>query len=184
MERVSMISIFSYLYGCCQGWIYFAAKEILTFRVLWVHVSPSILGVAQKWIQIMWSLKCIHLGRYIFKKVFIQNYICILWAKPRRATQDGRIMVESPDITWSTGGGNGKPLQHSCLRNWWTVWKAKRYDTERWMPRSVGVQYATGEEQRNSSRKNKENEPKWKQPQLWIYLVVKVKSDAVKNNIS
>ena len=52
------------------------------------------------------------------------------------------------------------------------------------MPRSVGVQYATGEEQRNSSRKNKENEPKWKQPQLWIYLVVKVKSDAVKNNIS
>ena len=30
-------------------------------------------------------------------------------------------------------------------------------------PRSVGVQYATGEEQRNSSRKNEEAEPKWKQ---------------------
>ena len=34
------------------------------------------------------------------------------------------------------------------------------------MPRSVGVQYATGEEQRNSSRKNEEAEPKWKQRPL------------------
>ena len=29
-------------------------------------------------------------------------------------------------------------------------------------PRSVGVQYATGEEWRNSSRKNEEAGPKWK----------------------
>ena len=41
--------------------------------------------------------------------------------------------------------------------------KAKRYDTERWNPRSVGVQYATGEEWRNNSQKNKDAEPKWKQ---------------------
>ena len=31
------------------------------------------------------------------------------------------------------------------------------------LPRSVGIQYATGEEWRNSSRRNKETEPEWKQ---------------------
>ena len=51
-------------------------------------------------------------------------------------------------------------------------------------PRSGGVQYATGEEWRNSSRRNEEAEPKWKQCPLWLCLVVKVKSDAVKNNIA
>ena len=34
-----------------------------------------------------------------------------------RATQDGRVMVERPDRMWSTGEGNGKPLQYSCLEN-------------------------------------------------------------------
>ena len=41
--------------------------------------------------------------------------------------------------------------------------KAKRNNTERWIPRSVGAQYATREEWRNISRKNEETEPKWKQ---------------------
>ena len=36
---------------------------------------------------------------------------------PCRATQDGRVMVESSDKMWSTGEGNGKPLQYSCLKN-------------------------------------------------------------------
>ena len=34
-----------------------------------------------------------------------------------RATQDGQVMVESSDKMWSTGEGNGKPLQYSCLEN-------------------------------------------------------------------
>ena len=34
-----------------------------------------------------------------------------------RATQDGRVMVERSDKMWSTGEGNGKPLQYSCLEN-------------------------------------------------------------------
>ena len=94
-------------------------------------------------------------------------------------------MVESSDKIWSTGKGNGKPLQYSYLENPMNSMKRQKDRTLKdELPRSVGAQYATGEEQRNSSRKNKENEPKWKQPQLWIYLVVKVKSDAVKNNIS
>ena len=40
-----------------------------------------------------------------------------LWAMPCRATQDRQVMAESSDKTWSTGEGNGKPLQHSCLEN-------------------------------------------------------------------
>ena len=44
--------------------------------------------------------------------------------------------------------------------------KAKSYDTERWNPRSLGPQYATGEEWRNNSRKNEEAEPKQKQREV------------------
>ena len=40
-----------------------------------------------------------------------------LWAMPCMATEDGWVMVESSDKTWSTGEGNGKPLQYSCLAN-------------------------------------------------------------------
>ena len=51
-------------------------------------------------------------------------------------------------------------------------------------PRSVGVQYATREQLRNSTRKNEEAEPKQKNAQLWMCLVVKVRSDVVKSNIA
>ena len=54
-------------------------------------------------------------------------------------------------------------------------------------PRSEGVQYATGIEQRaitNNSRKNEETEQKWKKCSVWIFLQVKVKSDVVKNKIA
>ena len=52
------------------------------------------------------------------------------------------------------------------------------------LPRSAGAQYATGEEWENSSRRNKEAEPKWKQHPVVVCLVVKVKYDAIKNNIA
>ena len=52
------------------------------------------------------------------------------------------------------------------------------------LPKLVGAQYSTGKEQSNSSRTNEEAEPKRKHTQLWMCLVVKVKSDAVKNNIA
>ena len=51
-------------------------------------------------------------------------------------------------------------------------------------PRSVDVQYTTGEEWRNSSRKNKELGQSRNNAQLWMCLVAKVKSDAVKTNIA
>ena len=40
-----------------------------------------------------------------------------LWTMPCRATRDGQVMMQSSDKTWSTGEGNGKPLQYSCLEN-------------------------------------------------------------------
>ena len=49
-----------------------------------------------------------------------------LWAMPCRATQDRWVMVESSDKMWSTGEGNGKPLQHSCLENPLELWHWKR----------------------------------------------------------
>ena len=80
---------------------------------------------------------------------------------PCRATQDGRVMVESSDKTWSTGEGNSKPLQDSCLENPMNSMKRQKDRTLKdELPRSVGGQYATGEQWRNNSGKNEEMEPK------------------------
>ena len=79
-------------------------------------------------------------------------------------TQDGRVMVERSDRMWSTGEGNGKPLQYSCLEN--PMNNMKRQNDrilKEELPRSVGAQYATGDEWRNNSRKNEGMEPKQKQ---------------------
>ena len=73
-------------------------------------------------------------------------------------------MVESSDRMWSTGEGNGKLLQHSYLENpinSMTSQKDRTLKDE--LPRSVGAQYATGDQWRNNSRKNEEIEPKQKQ---------------------
>ena len=73
-------------------------------------------------------------------------------------------MVESSDKTWSTGEGNGKQLQYSCLENPMNSMKRQKDTTLKdELPRSIGVQYAMGEEWRNNSRKNEETEPKQKQ---------------------
>ena len=72
-------------------------------------------------------------------------------------------MVERSDKMWFTGEGKGKPLQHSCLENPMNSMKRQKDMTLKdELPRSVGAQYATGEEQRNSSKRNEEAEPKQK----------------------
>ena len=81
-----------------------------------------------------------------------------------RATQDGQIMAESSDKTWSTGEGNGKPLQNSCLDNPMNSMKRQKYRTLKdELSRSVGAQHVIGDQWRNNSRKNEEKEPKCKQ---------------------
>ena len=65
---------------------------------------------------------------------------------------------------WSTGEGNGKPLQYSCLENPMNTMK-KQNDRilKEELPRSVGAQHATGDQWRNNSRKNEGMEPKQKE---------------------
>ena len=64
---------------------------------------------------------------------------------------------------WSATEGNGKPLQYSCLENPMNSMKRQKNKTLKdEFPRSVGAQYATGEQWRNNSRKNEGTEPKQK----------------------
>ena len=97
-------------------------------------------------------------------------------AMPYGATQDGRVMVERSERMWSTGEGNGNPLQYSCLEK---LIKSMKMQNDRILkeelPRSVGAQYVTGDQWRNNSRKNKGMEPKQKQ-----YPVVEVTGDRSK----
>ena len=79
------------------------------------------------------------------------------------------VMVESSDKMWSTGEGNGKPLQYSCLENPINSMKRQKHRTLKdELHRLVGVQYVTGDQWRNNSRENEEIEPKQKQHQLWM----------------
>ena len=72
-------------------------------------------------------------------------------------------MMESSDKMQSAGEGNGKPLQYSCLENTMSSMKWQQDITrEDKPPKSIGIQYATGGERRNSSMKNEENGPKEK----------------------
>ena len=65
---------------------------------------------------------------------------------------------------WSTGEGNGKPLQYSCLQNPMNSMKRQKDRTLKdELPRLVGAQCATGDQCRNNSRKNEKMEPKQKQ---------------------
>ena len=78
---------------------------------------------------------------------------------------------------WSTGEGNGKPLQYSSLENLNNSMKRQKDMTLKdEFPRLVGTQYATGDQRRNNSRKNEGMEPKQKQ-----YPVVDVTGDRSKS---
>ena len=73
---------------------------------------------------------------------------------PYAATLDGQVMVERYERMWSTGEGNSKPLQYSCLEK---LMKSVRRQNDRIMkeklPRSVGAQHATRDQWRDNSRK-------------------------------
>ena len=83
---------------------------------------------------------------------------------------------------WSTGEGNGKPLQYSCLENPKNSMNRQKDRTLKGeLPRSVGSQYATGEitpEGMKGWSQSKNN------TQLWMRLVIEARSDAVKSNIA
>ena len=86
-----------------------------------------------------------------------------------RVKQDGWVMLESSDKTWSTGEGNGKQLQYSCLEN---PMNSMKMQNERILkgelPGSVGAQYATGDKWRNNSKKNEGMEESENNSQVWM----------------
>ena len=85
-------------------------------------------------------------------------------------------MVKSSDKMWSTEEENGELLQYSCLQNSRDSRKRQKDKTLKdELPRSVGAQYATGDQWRNNSRKDEGMEPKQKQ-----YPLVGVTSDRSK----
>ena len=93
-----------------------------------------------------------------------------------KSHKHGQFMMESSDKMWSTGEGNGKPLQYSCLKNPINTMKRQKDMTLKdELPRLVGAQYATGNQWRNKSRKNEGMEPKQKQ-----YPAVDVTGDSSK----
>ena len=77
----------------------------------------------------------------------------------------GRVMVKSFDKTWSTGEGNGTPLQYSCLENPMNIMKRQKDRTLKdALPGLVGAHYAPG----NNSTKTDEMEPSKNNIQLWM----------------
>ena len=94
-------------------------------------------------------------------------------------------MGERSDTLWSTGEGNGKPFHYSCVENPMNSMKRQNNRVlKEELPRSVGAQYATGDQWRNNSRKNEGMEPKQKQYPVVDVTGDKARSNAVKSNIA
>ena len=93
-------------------------------------------------------------------------------------------MVENSDKMWSTGEGHDKPPQHSCLENPVNNMKREKDMTPQdGPPRLWESNMLLGNYREIFSGRMKKLRQSGKNAQLWMYLVVKVKSDAVKNNI-
>ena len=86
---------------------------------------------------------------------------------------------------WSTGEGNGKPLQYSCLENPRNSMKRQNYRIlKEELPRSVGAQCATGDSREITPERTKGWSQSKNNIQLWMLLVIEERSDAVKSNIA
>ena len=113
-----------------------------------------------------------------------------LWVMTCRATQDGWVMVESSDKPWPTRRGNGKQHLYSCCENpmnMSSTKREKRYDTGRWTSPptpdwkvSNMLLVKSREKLLIAPERMKWLEQSGNNVQLWMCLVVKVKSDAVK----
>ena len=104
---------------------------------------------------------------------------------PCGAIQDRQVMVERSDRMWSTGEGNGKPLQYSCLENPMnSIKKQNDRILKEELPRSVGAQYATGDQWRNNSRNNEGVELKQRQHPVLGGALIEARFDAVERNIA
>ena len=88
-----------------------------------------------------------------------------------RDTQDGWVLVEKSDRMWSTGEGNGKPLQYSCLEHpMKSMKRQKDRKLKDELPRLVSAQYTTEDQWINNSRKNEGMDQSKNNAQLWVGL--------------
>ena len=86
-----------------------------------------------------------------------------------RATQDIWIRVESSDKMWPTREGNRKTLQYSCLENPMNSMKRQKDLTLKdELPRSVGTQYATGDDGEITPERMKRQSQSKNNTQLWM----------------
>ena len=101
------------------------------------------------------------------------------------ATQDGQVMVERFDRMYSTGKGNGTPLQYSCLEN--SMNRMKRQN-DRILKRNSPGWYMPNILLEISGEITPERMKGWSQSknntQLWMKLVIEARSNAVKSNIA
>ena len=106
---------------------------------------------------------------------------------PGRVTQDGWVLAKSSEKLWSTEGGNGQPLQYTLHENLMNCIKSQKIWHQKMRPLGLKVSNMLLEK----GRKELLTAPEWMKQldqsgydaQLWMCLVMKVKSDAVKNNI-
>ena len=104
---------------------------------------------------------------------------------PCGATQDRQVIVERSDRMWSTGEGNGKPLQDSCLENHKNSKKRQKDRTLKdELPRLVGAQYATESSGEITPERMKRQRQSESNTQLWMRLVMEARSKVVKSNIA
>ena len=99
------------------------------------------------------------------------------------ATQDGQVMVERSDRMWSTGEGNGKPLQYSCLENPMNSMKRQndrilKEEHPRYSNMLLEISGELTPERMKRWSQSKNN------TQLWMWLVINARCDAVKSNIA
>ena len=100
---------------------------------------------------------------------------------PCKASRDRQVMVAGSDKLWSTGEGNGKPLQHSFLEKSLNSMKGQNHmKLKNEARRSVGAQYATGEGGEVAPGGMKRLSQSRNKAHLWMCLAVKVKSNAVR----
>ena len=107
-----------------------------------------------------------------------------LWVISHRVPQNGQVIVKSSDKMWSTGGGNGKPLWYSYHENPWIVWKGKKIWHQKMSSPSQKVCNMLLGKSRGQLLIAPERMMQVGQSRNdWLCLVMKVKSNAVKNSI-
>ena len=126
--------------------------------------------------QILWV--------YVFMECFWNYSYYTVFFKCQLGAKSG-LCHWIKNVMWSTGEGNGKSLQYSCLENPMNSMKRQndRIQKEE-LPSSLGSQYATGDQWRNNSRRMKGWSQSKNNTQLWMWLVIEARSDAIKSNIA